>query len=457
MTHHDSTPQESGITNTDIAVRVKDLTKTFKVYNRPVDLAMDLVFGKERYTPFTALKDVSFELKRGEVFGIVGRNGSGKSTLLKILADKLDKTSGQTETNGKVSAILELGTGFHPEFTGRENIVVGGMCMGMTKEEIAEKEDWIIQFSELEKFIDMPFKTYSSGMQARLTFSLAVSMQPDIFLIDEALATGDTFFVNKCLRRIEDICNSGSTVIMVSHSLNIFERLCHRCMWLKDGRIEAIGTPSDIIKQYETHMFMEQVERERAAKNTRVDVDERHFQEAAIDFLMQRENIKDVEVAGAKRIDKENPIHFQSDIITMTRFETVGEDGKPKFSFIQGEDITFRIHYSCGHIEAEERIVPSLAIYRDGTMVTGSVMSDGGHDYVSISGEGFFECKFPKNIYGAGNYVVSAGFIRDTMSNSGNDFCSFYWKSFSFSVKRKKQRPYNYFFEQDNIWTVNND
>lgn len=235
----------------DYSIRVANLSKMYKVYNKPSDMFWEMVSRKSRYNEFWALKDISFQLRRGEVVGVIGRNGAGKSTLLKILAGTLDKTHGEVAVNGKVSAILELGTGFNPEYTGRENVYMGGVCLGMTSQEISRKFDSIVEFSELWEVIDQPFKTYSTGMQGRLTFATAISIDPDILIIDEALAAGDAFFVHKCTKRIKEICRSGATVLLVTHGTHLVAQLCDRAMWIDLGHIKMFDESIPVVREYE--------------------------------------------------------------------------------------------------------------------------------------------------------------------------------------------------------------
>ena len=239
-----------------VAVAVQNVSKLYKVYSRPKDLIIEAVTGKVRHHEHWALRDVSFTVAPGEVVGIIGPNGAGKSTLLKIITGTLIPTSGKVLVNGRVSAILELGTGFHPEYSGRQNVITGGMCLGMTREQIDAKLPWILEFSELDHVIDLPFKTYSSGMQARLTFATAISVEPEVLIIDEALAAGDAYFVNKCMRRVQEICKGGATVLFVSHSTHEVARLSKRAVWIDDGHMREIGPALDVCRHYdyETHV-----------------------------------------------------------------------------------------------------------------------------------------------------------------------------------------------------------
>jgi len=198
-----------------------------------------------------AIKDISFDVKKGEILGIIGSNGAGKSTLLKILSRITKPTKGRALINGRVGSLLEVGTGFHPELTGRENIYLNGAILGMHKAEIKCKFNEIVDFAEIEKFLDTPVKRYSSGMYVRLAFAVAAHLEPDILLVDEVLAVGDISFQKKCLRKINDITKTGRAVLFVSHNMTAIRNLCKRLIWIERGRIENIGDTYDIVRKYE--------------------------------------------------------------------------------------------------------------------------------------------------------------------------------------------------------------
>lgn len=200
--------------------------------------------------PFWALKDITFDVKRGEVVGIIGRNGAGKSTLLKILSRITEPTEGEADIHGRVGSLLEVGTGFHPELTGRENVYLNGAILGMRRSEIARKFDEIVSFAEVEKFIDTPVKHYSSGMYMRLAFAVAAHLEPEVLIVDEVLAVGDAQFQKKCLGKMGDVARGGRTVLFVSHNMAAVQSLCSTAVWLKAGCIERQGLTSDLVPQY---------------------------------------------------------------------------------------------------------------------------------------------------------------------------------------------------------------
>lgn len=235
----------------NIAIRVRDLTKDFEIYEKPSDLALEVLTRKKRHRTFRALDSVSFEVEAGQVIGIIGSNGAGKSTLLKIITGVLDASAGSVEVAGQVTAILELGLGFNPEHSGRDNIFLSGLLYGMSREEIAEKLESIIDFSGLRPFIDQPVKTYSSGMHSRLAFSIATAVDPEILIIDEALAAGDSMFVQKCMRRIRELCSGGRTVLVVSHGTGLLAQLCQTVMWIEAGHLKMVGPALKVVQAYD--------------------------------------------------------------------------------------------------------------------------------------------------------------------------------------------------------------
>jgi len=237
------------------ALRVIELSKVYRLYNKNIDRLKEFFTKETKHIDFVALDRASFSIKKGETLGIIGDNGAGKSTLLQLIAGTISPTSGEIIVNGKVLALLELGIGFHPDFTGRENIFFYGDILGFPRRFIQSKFNEIVEFSELGDFIDRPLKTYSSGMQMRLAFSLISSLEPDILIIDEALSVGDMHFQKKCIDRIMEFKNKGITIIFCSHSAYQVIILCDNVIWLKEGKIEMQGEAERVVPAYEFYQL----------------------------------------------------------------------------------------------------------------------------------------------------------------------------------------------------------
>jgi ABC-type polysaccharide/polyol phosphate transport system ATPase subunit len=288
----------------NIAVRSQELTKQYDIYPRPADRLLEMITRRPRHTVFPALQDVTFEVDKGEAIGIIGQNGAGKSTLLKLLCGVTRPTSGKIEAFGTIASILELGTGFHPEFSGRDNASLNAAILGLSPAEVKRKLPSILEFSELGTFLDRPVKMYSSGMYMRLAFSVAVNVDPDILVIDEALAVGDGHFQKKCVDRIREFQAQGRTIVFCSHALYHVTAICRRTLWLDHGSVMRYGPTLDVVSDYESFLL----QRDRALPSTEVESErERPF----------------------------SPVRFR-EIVVCDR------SGSPRDLFERGEDIQFR-------------------------------------------------------------------------------------------------------------------
>ena len=247
-----------------LALRVSGLSKIYRLYDQPIERLKELLFRRPRHSDFVALRDVSFELPHGRTLGVVGDNGAGKSTLLQLIAGTMTPTSGIIERDGSVLGLLELGVGFHAEFTGRQNVFLYGDVLGLPRRLLQARFDEIVAFAELESFIDQPLKTYSTGMRMRLAFALIASLDPDLLIVDEALSVGDVYFQKKCIDRMMEFRNRGRAILFCSHSLYQVSMFCDETLWLREGRIHMRGETARVIPAYEAWQAQRNTRREEA-------------------------------------------------------------------------------------------------------------------------------------------------------------------------------------------------
>lgn len=236
------------------AIEIKNVTKTYKIYNKKLYRVVDSLFNTKHYDEYKALKNVSLTIEKGEAVGILGKNGAGKSTLLKMLTGVTKPTSGNIEVDGKISAILELNSGFDEELSGYENIYIKGLILGFSRAEIDAKIDEIVEFADIGKHMNQPVRTYSSGMKSRLGFAIAVNVDPDILIVDEALSVGDDIFKTKCLSKMTEFRKAGKTIVFVSHSLFTIKSFCTKCAWIKNGELMDYGEMGNVVAKYESYL-----------------------------------------------------------------------------------------------------------------------------------------------------------------------------------------------------------
>ena len=307
----------------NIAIKVDNLTKIYHLYDKPQDRLKEALnpFKKSYHHDFYAMNDVSFEIKKGETVGIIGKNGAGKSTLLKMITGVLTPSSGTIEVHGKIASLLELGAGFNPEMTGYDNIYLNGTLMGFTKEEMDSKVDAILQFADIGEFIYQPTKMYSSGMFARLAFSVAINVDPDILIVDEALSVGDTRFQAKCIRKMESIAENGATIIFVSHDMQSINKFCQHIIWINKGSIYESGSPNIIIENFMSFMTYG-LKTERKTTNT--------------ESTIRTDTQKDIKLINVKNLDS---FGEKNAIITGILF--LNKHKEVTNTLIQGEKATF--------------------------------------------------------------------------------------------------------------------
>jgi ABC-2 type transport system ATP-binding protein len=350
----------------DAVVRADEVWKKFRLYHERNQSLKAAVMrrGRATYEDFWALKDVSFEVPAGTTFALVGHNGSGKSTMLKTLARILRADRGAVEVKGKVSALLELGAGFHPELSGRENVYLNGAILGLSKRDIDKRFDEIVAFAGLERFIDSPVKNYSSGMYVRLGFSVAINDDPDVLLIDEVLAVGDEEFQRKCLERVADLRAAGKTIVVVTHALSTVRNMCDQAVWLEHGEVKHTGTGHEVADEYLGTVQVEIQAQEEAQEEPR----------------WSRLRIGEVEVLDAR--------------------------GRPTTRVATGDEVTFRMRY-----EASEPVLDPVFSFAlttpEGVLVTGPNTKEAEVRVEKVEGEGVVELHVPRLLLLHGAYDIT--------------------------------------------------
>ncbi len=392
--------------NREYAVRVKNLSKCYRVIHSPWQRLQYYLFHKPYGEDFYALQDVSFDIEKGETFGIIGINGSGKSTLLQVLSGIITKSSGEVEVNGKISALLELGSGFNPESTGYENIYLNAAILGVGKEDIDRKCADIIAFADIGSFINEPVKTYSSGMFIRLAFAVAINVDADVIIIDEALAVGDVFFRQKCYAKLNELKAEGKTIILVSHGMNEVEQFCDRALLLNHGKQIALGKSGDVV---ETYYFLNQ---RTAQEDLTLETD---FQECDD---KTRDSESNSTFFGEKWMPKDNvflDIHsFSRQGNGMAHFLKIGlfdETGKARRVFKQGEWAYFYSEVMIDHPIAVP--INGIVIFNDKNVIVhgkNSFQTNMQHSDSATVGSIICNCTKVKLDLAYGEYTFELGF-----------------------------------------------
>jgi lipopolysaccharide transport system ATP-binding protein len=351
---------------TGLALEVDHLTKSFRLHHEKANSIKQLLAGKgrNRFDEFTALKDVTFDVKEGEVFGVIGQNGSGKSTLLKCMAGILQPNGGSVRVHKRMSALLELGAGFHPELSGRDNVFLNAAILGMSRKDISARFDDIVEFSGLQSFIDSPVKTYSSGMYVRLAFAVAINVDPRLLIIDEILAVGDVTFQQRCLEKFVEFRNEGRTIILVTHAMNTVRDMCDRAIWLTHGSITGEGDPAELVEEYTETMLG-------------------HLDRAADGST--RRGSGEIQITSAELL--------------------VGDNGTPVKRCRTGDHVRVRLRYRA-EIPVPRPVVTLTIEQLGGSVVTAPCTRDVGLVPPSLSGEGTIEIELSDISLLPGTYDV---------------------------------------------------
>lgn len=408
----------------EVAIRVQGLSKHYEIYENPVDRLKQFIvpriariFGNNPpkfYREFIALENITFEIRKGETVGVIGRNGSGKSTLLQIICGTLSPTCGEVHTNGRIAALLELGSGFNPEFTGRENVYLNASILGLTEDEISSRFEKIEEFADIGEFIDRPIKIYSSGMLVRLAFAVIAHVDADILIIDEALAVGDAFFTQKCMRFLRNFMKSG-TVLFVSHDTGSVMSLCSHAMWMEKGSLIRSGSPKKICEDYlEAFYESQQGPRLTLAKNT--DLLKSSSSESLVDgrmALINQSNLRnDIQLFS---FESDSP-SFGAGGARIIDIQFLDKNGRPLSWIVGGETVTIKIHASV--IQSITSLIMGFTIkdrlgqglFGDNTYLT--YLNDPYTCEAGCAVTASFEFQMPR--LAMGNYSISAAIADGT-------------------------------------------
>lgn len=372
---------------TEYTIEIKNVKKSFRVYYDKGNMLKEKLLFRERnrYEEREVLKGISFNIKKGEAVGLIGQNGCGKSTTLKLLTKIIYPDSGSIEVKGRVSSLLELGAGFHPDMTGRENIYINASIFGLSKKEIDTRLESIIEFSELGEYMDNPVRTYSSGMYMRLAFSVAISVNADVLLIDEILAVGDANFQMKCLNKLDEIKRNGTTIVIVSHSMVQIEAICERCIWLNKGLIEGIGATEVVEKQYKKYMNVLMGKAEEAGDGK----------------AQKAEDVQNEEKSAGKEV---------KNLIDLTSIAVTDEEGQHHDIFELTDTILLKLEY-CVQKEIRARIRIEI-VRSDYVLCYGMVYNNA--ELYHLKKEGHITISFPQIMLLSGKYYINLYFESDS-------------------------------------------
>ncbi len=424
------------------AIEVNNITKSFKVYlDKGSTLKEKVIFkNRRRYEERQVLKGISFEVKKGEAIGLIGHNGCGKSTTLKLLTKIMYPDSGAIEMRGRVSSLIELGAGFHPDMSGRENIYINASIFGLTRKEIDQRLEDIIAFSELEEFIDNPVRTYSSGMYMRLAFSVAINVDADILLIDEILAVGDVSFQAKCFNKLREIKGQGTTIVIVSHTLSQIEQICERSIWIDKGLIREEGIPTEVHVKYMNYMSEMSLSKELKEKKKEQERQQERQEEKEKKNSSPKPDSKgneNVDESDKKEEDEDKGVVKEEEkqapeekIVSIDRIYLCDQDGNEKNKFSTGQPALLKIEYRAKVEKLDKEIMVGILIFRnDGLVSYGTNTRNEGIHGIRLEKEGTIEFRIEELALITGQYWIDIAVRK--MDMFAYDYCS---KGFFFDV-----------------------